>query len=214
LSEQRPNTPRAAWQALTDGNKRFVNGSPAHPRQDVDYRDGLAEGQKPFAALFGCADSRLSAEIIFDLGLGDLFVVRNAGQTISQSVVGSLELAVASLDVHLILVLAHDDCGAVKAAIDSRLPEAAALPVNIKTITDTIQPAIDRVLLAGATTDVSSVSVHDVGEEHLRDTIAELIATSELVAEAIADGSLAIVGATYNLREGKVTPSVVIGAVD
>lgn len=209
-----PETPREAWAQLLAGNERFIAGTPAHPRQDVDHRDSLAAGQKPFAALFGCADSRLSAEIIFDLGLGDLFVVRNAGQTISQSVIGSLEYAVASLGVHLILVLAHDECGAVRAAIDSRLPDAPMLPVNIRAITDTIQPAINRVLLANATTEVADIHIDDVGEEHLRDTISELLTQSELVSEAIANGSLGIVGATYSLREGHVKPSIIFGDLD
>lgn len=209
-----PRTPRDAWRLLRDGNERFVNGTPAHPNQDMDHRDSVAEGQTPSAALFGCSDSRLGAEIIFDVGLGDLFVVRNAGQTISQSVVGSLEYAVAALKVHLILVLAHDKCGAVQAAVDTRRPDVAALPVNIKALTDTIQPAIDRVLLNNATTNVDDINVDDVGEEHLRDTIAELLGTSELISEAVAVGDVAIVGATYNLREGHVIPSVVIGDIE
>jgi carbonic anhydrase len=196
------------------GNDRFVKGTPAHPNQDMNHRDSVADGQTPYAALFGCSDSRLGAEIIFDVGLGELFVVRNAGQTISQSVVGSLEYAVAALKVHLILVLAHDNCGAVQAAVDSRRPDSVMLPVNIKVLTDTIQPAIDRVLLNNATTDVDEINIDAVGEEHLRDTIAELLGTSELIAEAIATGDLAIVGATYTLREGHVIPSVVLGDIE
>lgn len=209
-----PRTPRDAWKLMRDGNERFVSGTPAHPNQDMDHRDSVADGQTPYAALFGCSDSRLGAEIIFDVGLGDLFVVRNAGQTISQSVVGSLEYAVATLKVHLILVLAHDKCGAVQAAVDSRRDDAVLLPVNIKALTDTIQPAIDRVLLNHATSDVDDINIDEVGEEHLRDTIAELLGTSELIAEAVAVGDVAIVGATYNLREGHVIPSVVIGDIE
>jgi carbonic anhydrase len=214
MSAVRPGTPREAWQHLLAGNGRFISGTLAHPRQDVDHRDALADGQRPFAALFGCADSRLSAEIIFDLGLGDLFVVRNAGQTISQSVIGSLEYAVSVLGVNLILVLAHDDCGAVRAAIDSRKPDSTPLPVNIRSITDAIQPAIDRVLLANATNDVNQIAIDDVGKEHLRDTISELLSHSELSGDAVANGSLGIVGATYNLREGHVIPSIVFGDID
>jgi carbonic anhydrase len=214
ISAHRAETPREAWDQLISGNKRFISGEPAHPRQDVDHRDELAAGQRPFATLFGCSDSRLSAEIIFDLGLGDLFVVRNAGQTISQSVVGSLEYAVSNLGVHLILVLAHDDCGAVRIAMDSRLDEAQPVPSNIRAITDAIQPAIDRVLLANATSDVNKIFIDDVGKEHLRDTISELLSQSELVGDAVANGSLGIVGATYKLREGRVTPSIVFGDID
>lgn len=214
ISAHRAETPKEAWEQLVAGNTRFIAGEPAHPRQDVDHRDDLAAGQKPFATLFGCADSRLSAEIIFDLGLGDLFVVRNAGQTISQSVVGSLEYAVSNLGVHLILVLAHDDCGAIRIAMDSRLDDANPLPPNIRAITDAIQPAIDRVLLTNATSNVSEIFIDDVGAEHLRDTIAELLSQSELVGDAVANGSLGIVGATYNLREGHVIPSIVFGDID
>lgn len=199
---------------MRDGNERFVTGTPAHPNQDVSHRDSVADGQTPYAALFGCSDSRLGAEIIFDVGLGDLFVVRNAGQTISSSVVGSLELAVQTLKIHLILVLAHDHCGAVQAAVNSRREDAAALPVHIKALTDTIQPAIDRVLLNNATSDVDDINIDEVGEEHLRDTIAELLGSSELIAEAVAAGDVAIVGATYNLREGHVIPSVVLGDIE
>lgn len=209
-----PRNPRDAWAFMRAGNDRFVKGTPAHPNQDMTHRGSVADGQTPYAALFGCSDSRLGAEIIFDVGLGELFVVRNAGQTISQSVVGSLEYAVATLNVPLILVLAHDKCGAVQAAVDSRRPDAVMLPVNIKALTDTIQPAIDRVLLNNATTEVDEINIDEVGEEHLRDTIAELLSTSELIAEAIAAGDVAIVGATYNLREGHVIPSVVIGDID
>lgn len=214
MHENFPATPRDAWRLLVAGNERFFNGTPAHPRQDVDRRDLLAAGQRPFAALFGCADSRLSAEIIFDVGLGDLFVVRNAGQAISPSVVGSLELAVEKLGIHLILVLAHDECGAVQAAVDSRRKGASPLPVNIRSITDTIQPAIDRVMLAGALTRVDDIDANVVGEEHLRDTISDLLAQSELVSDAIAHGTLGIVGATYNLREGRVSPSILFGNLD
>lgn len=214
MSSTQPSNPREAWSQLVAGNNRFVAGTPAHPRQDVDRRDSLAQGQRPFAALFGCADSRLSAEIIFDLGLGDLFVVRNAGQTISQSVIGSLEYAVSALGVNLIVVLAHDECGAVRAAMDSRQPEATPLPVNIRVITDAIQPAIDRVLFANATQNIDDIHIDNVGEEHLRDTISELLTQSELVSEAVANGTVGIVGATYILREGRVTPSLVFGDIE
>jgi carbonic anhydrase len=200
-------TPAKAWNEMLRGNERFVRGEPRHPRQDVERRNELSEGQAPHAALFGCSDSRLSAEIIFDKGLGDLFVVRNAGQVISESVVGSLEYAVAVLKVPLIVVLGHDACGAVSAAIDSTKPGAAALPPHIASLTDKIVPAVRRAsVIANGTPDPI-----DVGREHLRDTIAELIASSELISDAIADGTLGIVGANYKLREGTAVPDVHVG---
>lgn len=200
-------TPAKAWNEMLRGNERFVRGEPRHPRQDVERRNELSEGQAPHAALFGCSDSRLSAEIIFDKGLGDLFVVRNAGQVISESVVGSLEYAVAVLKVPLIVVLGHDACGAVSAAIDSTKPNAAPLPPHIASLTDKIVPAVRRAaVIANGNPDPI-----DVGREHLRDTIAELIASSELISDAIADGTLGIVGANYKLREGTAVPDVHVG---
>lgn len=105
-----------AWQRLLDGNERFVTGDSLHPNQNASRRSELVHTQNPFAVIFGCADSRLAAEIIFDVGLGDVFVVRTAGHVIDDAVLGSLEYAVSVLHVPLIVVLGHDNCGAVTAA--------------------------------------------------------------------------------------------------
>lgn len=206
-------TPAQVWREMERGNARFVEGQPRHPRQDVDRRAELAGAQFPHAALFGCSDSRLAAEIIFDKGLGDLFVVRNAGQVISDSVIGSLEYAVAVLRVPLIVVLGHDECGAVKAAIESTQSGATPLPVHIRGIVDQILPAVQRVRLAAGATAVAEVDVLEVGRQHLRDTVGALLAASELISEEVAAGTLAIVGANYKLLEGRVEPDVVVGVV-
>lgn len=206
-------SPLQAWQEMQRGNARFVAGEPRHPRQDVERRAELAQGQRPRAALFGCSDSRLSAEIIFDKGLGDLFVVRNAGQVISDSVVGSLEYAVAVLEVPLIIVLGHDACGAVNAAIDSVAIDAPALPPHIWRQIAPIVPAVRRVQRA-STSDAASATVIDpdlVGREHLRDTVADLLHSSELISDAVAAGTLAIVGANYRLAEGTAIPDIILG---
>ena len=206
-------TPRKVWQEMTRGNARFVAGEPRHPRQDVERRHTLAAGQKPRAALFGCSDSRLAAEIIFDKGLGDLFVVRNAGQVISDSVVGSLEYAVAVLDVPLIIVLGHDECGAVGAAIASTDADAPVLPPHIWRQIAPIVPAVRRVLQQTTVDGVrpETIDAERVGREHLRDTVAELLHSSELISDAVAEGRLAIVGANYRLAEGTAVPDVIIG---
>jgi carbonic anhydrase len=202
-------TPAQAWEEMRRGNERFVKGTPAHPRQDVDRRAQLAERQAPQAALFGCSDSRLAAEIIFDKGLGDLFVVRNAGQVISDSVLGSLEYAVAVLKVPLIVVLGHDACGAVAAAIDATGPTPPPLPPHIKNLVDAIVPAVKRVTKGDG--QFRRVDPMEVGREHLRDTIADLLRNSELISDAVAAGTLAVVGANYRLLEGRVVPDVKIG---
>lgn len=210
MTIERPR-PDKVWSEMLRGNERFVAGEPQHPRQDVDRRGELAAAQAPRAALFGCSDSRLAAEIIFDKGLGDLFVVRNAGQVISESVIGSLEYAVAVLGVPLIIVLGHDECGAVKAAIASESPEAVALPVHIQGIVDQIMPAVARVRLAAGTSTAEAIDALEVGRQHLRDTVGALLAASELISDEVAAGTLGIVGANYRLLEGRVVPDVVLG---
>lgn len=202
--------PGKVWREMRRGNARFVAGEPQHPRQDVEHRHEVAEAQTPRAALFGCSDSRLAAEIIFDKGLGDLFVVRNAGQVISESVVGSLEYAVAVLNVSLIVVLGHDECGAVAAAIASQGEDAAPLPPHIARLIAPIIPAVRRVVGAGVV-DPDAVDAELVGREHLRDTVAELLEASELISEAIAERRLAIVGANYRLNEGTAVPDIIVG---
>lgn len=206
-------TPGEAWAELQLGNERFIAGSPRHPHQDAERREQLASRQYPVAAIFGCSDSRLAAEIIFDLGIGDAFVIRNAGQVISDSVLGSIEYAVGILHVPLVLVLGHDSCGAVRAAIDSQAPDATPLPPHIASLIAPIVPAVRRIsgAAAGEEIDTASVNAGDVGRAHLRDTVAELLRDSEMVSEAVAAGKLAIVGANYRLVEGRAVPDVVVG---
>jgi carbonic anhydrase len=194
-----------AWRRLADGNDRFVDDRPEHPRQDADRRAELAEGQTPVAAVLGCSDSRVAAEVLFDQGLGDLFVIRNAGQVASASAVASIEYAVAVLGVPLVVVLAHDRCGAVQAAIDAAGPEAPLLPPLIAAHIARIRPAVD------ASADVEPSTV---GETHLEATVAALLAESELLAAAVADGSVAVVGANYRLAEGRVERRFAVGETD
>ncbi|KAA9087342.1 carbonic anhydrase [Microbacterium radiodurans] len=198
------------------GNARFVGGTPRHPRQDVDRRQATATVQNPRAALFGCSDSRLAAEIIFDEGLGDLFVIRNAGQVVSDSVVGSLEYAVAVLNVPLIVVLAHDACGAVRAAIDSTGADAPELPPLIWRQIAPIVPAVRSVIRSTSEpgTRPETVDPEAVGREHLRDTVDQLLRASELISTAVTEGRVAIVGANYRLAEGEAVPQIIRGAVD
>jgi carbonic anhydrase len=204
-------SPARAWSQLQAGNARFIEGRPLHPHQDAERRAQTAGSQAPVATIFGCSDSRLAAEIIFDLGLGDAFVIRNAGQVISESVLGSIEYAVAVLHVPLLLVMSHDSCGAVRAAIDSAAPDADRLPPHIADLIAPIVPAVRRV--AEEAGDTGSVDSTEVAREHVKDTISELLRRSELVAQAVADGGLAIVGANYRLSDGTVTSHLVVGEV-
>lgn len=194
----RPETAREAWQALVEGNKNFVSGSPAHPRQDVDVRMAIANQQRPFAALFGCADSRLAAEMIFDVGLGDLFVVRNAGQVIAETILGSLEFAVEVLKVPLILVLGHDECGAVRATMDAANQNLQVQGEYIHNLVSRIMPTVKR------SHDHGETSIDEITSRHVSDTIEEMLDRSKVISEAVKAGRLAVVGANYKLELGEV----------
>lgn len=202
-----PKNPRDAWQAMLDGNQRFVTGQLAHPRQDIDRREALAERQRPYAALFGCADSRLSAEIIFDVGLGDFFVVRNAGQVIAETILGSLEYAVEVLEVPVILVLGHDECGAIRATINS-------IEGNLNSEGEFIHKLVDRIRpTVLAAKEQGKHEIDEITELHIQDTINEMLTKSTLISEAVKAGKLAVVGANYKLTLGEVHPIVTIGDV-
>lgn len=203
----RPETPQAAWDALVNGNHRFVSGDPAHPRQDIERREALAEKQRPFAALFGCADSRLSAEIIFDVGLGDLFVVRNAGQVIAETIIGSLEFSVEVLGVPLILVLGHDECGAIRATM-------AAIDGTLKSEGEFIHNLVERIRpTVVAANEAGKHEIDDITELHVQDTINELLTRSKLISDAVKSGKLAVVGANYKLALGEIHPIVIVGDI-
>ena len=201
----RAQTPTEAWQTMLAGNHRFVTDSPLHLRQDFGLRKELAKEQKPFAALFGCSDSRLSAEIIFDVSLGDLFVVRNAGQVIAETILGSLEYAVEVLGVPLVLVLGHDECGAIRKTMDS--VEGKSVPEGefIHNLVNRISPTVEAANASGMH------QIDEITDLHVRDTINELIARSTLIASRIESGKLAVVGANYKLTLGEIHEIVTIG---
>jgi carbonic anhydrase len=206
-----PLTPAAAWEEMTRGNERFIMGAPRHPRQDSERRAELLTLQEPHAVLFGCSDSRVTAEIIFDKGIGDLFVVRNAGHVVSESALGSIEYGVALLKVPLLIVLRHEGCGAVRAAIDSELPGAAPLPPHINSLVEQIVPAVRTVHHKHE--DEAEPDAAEVGRQHLENTIGQLLERSEIISEAVAAGTLAIVGASYRLAEGRAIRETVVGKI-
>jgi carbonic anhydrase len=193
-----PNsTPVTAWKALKEGNDRFVAGESQHPSQSIEHRASLTEEQKPTAVVFGCADSRVAAEIIFDQGLGDMFVVRTAGHVIDSAVLGSIEFAVTVLNVPLIVVLGHDSCGAVKATL-SALDDGVVPGGYVRDIVERVMPSI----LAGRREGLSRVDEFEA--RHVTETGAQLMSRSTAIAQRVAAGSLAIVGLTYQLADGRV----------
>ncbi|MGU3651274.1 carbonic anhydrase [Mycolicibacterium sp. A43C] len=193
-----PNSnPISAWKALKEGNERFVAGRPEHPSQGIEDRARLTEAQTPTAVLFGCGDSRVAAELIFDQGLGDMFVVRTAGHVIDTAVLGSIEYAVAVLNVPLIAVLGHDSCGAVKATLNAL--DAGEIPGGyIRDIVERVMPSI----LAGRRDGLGRVDEFEA--RHVEETAAQLMARSTVIADQVRSGALAIVGLTYHLSDGRV----------
>lgn len=205
------SSPGGTWATLQAGNSRFVDGIPQHPNQNAARRSEVAWSQTPMATLFGCSDSRLAAEIIFDLGLGDLFVVRNMGHIMSPSVRASLEYAVEFLHVPLIVVLAHDSCGAVTAAIQAVQPDPPALPPAIDVAIEQIVTSARRTKMDAGLPPDAEPDPHAVGRAHLHATVSALLTESELISQKIADRSLAIIGATYTLEDGAVSADVIVG---
>jgi carbonic anhydrase len=189
-------TPALAWRRLREGNERFVAGESSHPNQDASRRSSLVENQHPFAVIFGCSDSRLAAEIIFDLGLGDAFVVRTAGQVIDDAVLGSLEYSIGVLGVPLIVILGHDSCGAVSATKDA--VETGKMPVGfIRDLVERITPSVLTSLRNNET------EVNDMVVEHVKQTSHRLVDSSRVISSAIETGRAAVIGLSYSLKEGR-----------
>lgn len=202
-----PNSnPVNAWKALREGNERFVVGKPAHPSQSIDHRAILAEGQRPTAVVFGCADSRVAAEIIFDQGLGDMFVVRTAGHVIDSAVLGSVEYAVTILGVPLIVVLGHDSCGAVKAAL-AALDEGAVPGGYVLDIVERVTPSI----LLGRREGLTRVDEFEA--KHVNQTVKQLVDRSTAISDGVESGKLGIAGVTYQLADGRVVLRNAIGDI-
>jgi carbonic anhydrase len=185
--------PAVALQRMMEGNARFV----AEKTQKQNYKLRLQEtavAQYPFAAILGCADSRVPAEIVFDQGLGDLFVVRVAGNVASQTAIGSLEFATAVLGAQLIMVLGHSKCGAVQAAI-----KGDPLPGRVGVFVEEIKPAVERVRLKTGDIEANSVIAN---VQYQASSLAE---SSTILGGLVKQGKLKIVGAQYDLATGKAT---------
>jgi carbonic anhydrase len=198
MADLNPLSPAEAYAVLLEGNSRFVRGERLHPHQDADRRSKSAPGQRPFAVLFGCSDSRLAAEIIFDRGLGDLFVVRTAGHVSGAEVLGSVEYGVAVLGAPLVVVLGHDSCGAVTEA--SEAERGGVAPAGY--LGDVVERVMPSVLAARAR---GFTEVDEFVDEHIRRTVGGLVGRSVLLAGEVSAGRCAVVGLSYRLSEGTVS---------
>jgi carbonic anhydrase len=191
-------SPMKAWDRLIDGNARFADGRLEHPEQTVMRRTEVAKGQHPYAIVLTCSDSRVPPELVFDAGLGDIFVIRVAGNTADDAAVGSMEYAVEHLHVPLIVVLGHERCGAVQATVQA-VQTNQRPGGHLGAILNPIVPAVETVKAQGG----------DMAENAMREnvlrTVNQLKAAKPVLAEAVQERKLSIVGARYDLDTGRVT---------
>jgi carbonic anhydrase len=192
--------PSEVLKHLTEGNARFAAGQSANPRRSPEEFRAVAEGQTPVAIVIACADSRVSPELLFDMGVGDLFVIRVAGNVIEDSdvtVKGSIEFAVLDLKVPLIVVLGHTNCGAVQAAV-IHIDHKDSLPGGINGLVELIKPAVANV--KGRPGNVYD----NAARENVKLGVEKLIAMQPIVAPRVQGGTVRVVGGIYDLWTGRV----------
>lgn len=184
-------------QRLIEGNARFASGNVTHQNQTAERRAELLTSQSPFAVIVSCSDSRVPPEVIFDQGLGDLFVVRTAGEVQDNLTIASIEYAVDHLNVPLEVVLGHDACGAVEAAV-----EGGVAPGHIGSIVEAILPAVDEARNEGISTNGQLLNVSI--DNNVKNVVKALNSSEPILSEKVKEGKLTIVGARYHLDTGAV----------
>jgi carbonic anhydrase len=187
-------TPDQALQKLMEGNQRYVEGKMTHPQQGAERRKEVAQGQKPFAVILGCADSRTPPEVIFDQGLGDLFVVRAAGNVVDTMGLGSIEYATQVLGAPLIVVMGHSKCGAVDAALQKK-----PLPGHIQNLAEKIQGD-----LQGSSCKADANLLNCSIAANAQFISNELKNSEPVIAPLVKSGKVKVMSAVYDLETGKV----------
>jgi carbonic anhydrase len=190
---------------LREGNGRFVaNRSAGAAVLHPDRRAALVAGQEPFAIVLGCSDSRVPAELVFDQGFGDLFVIRVAGNIVAPSQIGSVEFAASRFGTRLVVVMGHSQCGAVLATLEEVLGHPSTDSRNLRSIVDRIRPAIDILLSRRDETDPDAL-MRDAVRANVRAAVSHLTHGSALLEQLVARDELVVVGAEYSLESGVVT---------
>ncbi|HEX6833877.1 MAG TPA: carbonic anhydrase [Rudaea sp.] len=192
-----------ALDRLRDGNRRFVNETRDGAPTSGDRRREVAMAQNPFAIILGCSDSRVPAEIIFDQGLGDLFVIRVAGNIVAPSQVGSVEFAAARYDTRLVVVLGHSNCGAILATIEELQRKSEDQSRNLRSIVDRVRPSVESLLATDLRHDHDTL-VQQAVRANIRMSANQLRHGSQLLEQMILNDGLRVVGAEYSLETGVV----------
>jgi carbonic anhydrase len=197
------STPRGgeALERLLEGNRRFASGAGEGARRSG--RADLAKQQQPFAIVLGCSDSRVPAEIVFDQGLGDLFVIRVAGNIVAPSQVGSVEFAASRFGTRLVVVLGHSQCGAIQATLEELQQPAVQQSRNLRSIVDRVRPAIEGLLKTELRHDLDALARLAV-RVNVKASANHLRHGSEILEQLIRDDGLLVVGAEYSLETGLV----------
>ncbi len=193
-------TPEVALQRLLEGNARYKKGSLEVPEREEPTRAQMARSQAPFAIILGCADSRVSPTVIFDQGLGDLFVIRVAGNVLDDVVIGSVEYAVEHLGSRLVVVLGHENCGAVAATLEAVIKEGDIESTDhIDAIMHKIEPAVRSAQARGGNQE----AIIDMAvRQNVKNVVAQLRTTRPLLAKAVQSGQIQVVGMRYDLHSG------------
>lgn len=195
---------REALARLRDGNRRFAtNAHRSDPYLDQARRVALAKTQQPFAIILGCSDSRVPAELVFDQGLGDLFVIRVAGNIVAPSQVGSVEFAAARFDTRLVVVLGHSQCGVILAALEQLQQPTARQSRNLQSIVDRVRPSVEGVLTTDLRHDPEALVTAAV-RANIRASVDHLRHGSQVLEQLIQREGLVVVGAEYSLETGAV----------
>ncbi len=197
-TEPYPGNADEALARLQSGNQRFIDDKPRHAHEKASWRSLLVESQKPFATVVGCSDSRVPPELIFDVGFGDLFTIRLAGNIIAEDVLGSLQYAVAHLNTHLIVIMGHEGCGAVAATVEEMLHNTKELK-HIESLIESIKPGLQKLDLKLEHDALMRSAV----EANVRWSMQELLALPETKL-AIKQKRVTLVGAVYELNTGRV----------
>jgi carbonic anhydrase len=194
-----------ALSRLRDGNQRFVEDRTNAPALSSQARRAaLVAGQEPFAIVLGCSDSRVPAELVFDQGLGDLFVIRVAGNVVASSQVGSVEFAAARFGTRLVVVMGHSQCGAIVATVEEVLGRATNASRGLRSIVDRVRPSVETLLSGRREIDTDAL-VRDAVRANVRASVSHLRHGSEVLEQLIRDDGLLVVGAEYSLETGVVT---------
>lgn len=203
----RPETAEQALEMLKQGNARFVENV-QNPQSTLLASNALTHVHEPFAIILGCSDARVPAEIVFDQGLGDLFVIRVAGNVVAPSQIGSVEFATEKFGTKLVVVLGHSHCGAVTACVETLINPDQQFSPNLRSIVDRIRPSVYNLheIYTANGQDIDAQELINRGiKANVRMSVTQLKHGSRILEDAVNNGSLIIVGAVYDLDTGKVT---------